>query len=398
MKILQLCHKPPNPPRDGGCIAMNNISEGLIRQGHELKILTIHTHKHGFDAQVLEPDYKHSTRIESVFVDTKINLVDAFSSLVTQDSYNISRFFSADFDMKLQQVLEQELFDVVLLESLFMTPYIDTVRRFSNSRIILRSHNLEYIIWERVAKGSRNPAKKSYLRLLARQLKKYELKIFDEVDGIVAISSSDEKKYLSLGYKGPITTIPFGLDTQKIRFNEASVPELSIFHLGSMDWTPNLEGISWFLDEVWPRVQQKKLNIPLYLAGRKMPDEIAQRQDKNLIIEGEIPDAYQFMQQHGIMIVPLLSAGGIRVKIIEGMALGKAIISTTVGAEGIDYEPGKNILIADTPEQFVDAISFLTNNPDEIIKIGSAARKLACEKFDNEKLTTELVKFFSANS
>ncbi len=397
MKILQLCHKPPNPPRDGGCIAMNNISEGLIRQGHQLKILTIHTHKHGFDPALLNEEYLTSTRIESVFVDTKINLVDAFSSLITQDSYNVSRFFSADFNINLQRILRKEKFDVVLLESLFMTPYIDTVRRFSKSHVILRSHNLEYIIWERVAKGSRNPAKKSYLQLLARQLKKYELKILSQVDGIVSISKTDEKKYLTLGYSGPITTIPFGIDTHKINYSADSIPELSAFHLGSMDWMPNVEGVSWFLDEVWPKVQQSQIQIPLYLAGRKMPEEIASRKDQNVIIEGEIPDAFAFMQKHGIMIVPLLSAGGIRVKIIEGMALGKAIISTTIGAEGIDYQKGKNIIIADTPKEFVDAINFLTKNPNEIVKIGREARKLVSEKFDNDKLTTELVNFFSSS-
>lgn len=396
MKILQLCHKPPNPPRDGGCIAMNNISEGLIREGHQLRILTVHTHKHGFDRKSLQKQYLQSTQIESVFVDTKINLVDAFSSLVTQDSYNISRFFSADYDMKLQKVLEAETFDVVLLESLFMTPYIDTIRRYSKSKVVLRSHNLEYIIWERVANGSRNPAKKSYLRLLAKQLKSYELRIFGEVDGIVAISQTDEKKYSDLGFSGPIKTIPFGLDTEKIDFDDTTSPELSLFHLGSMDWTPNLEGVHWFLDEVWPLVQSKGLKTTLYLAGRRMPADIKARKDPNVVVVGEVPDAYAFMKHNGIMVVPLLSAGGIRVKIIEGMALGKAIISTTVGAEGIDYESGEHLLIANSPEDFVREIEHLIKHPTEIQTIGNSARQLVCEKFDNRVLTKELVKFFEA--
>lgn len=394
MRILQLCHKPPCPPKDGGCIAMNNISEGLIRAGHELKVLTIHTYKHDFERKKLSADYLLNTGIESVFVDTRINLVDAFSNLVTQDSYNISRFFSVDYDMKLQQVLEGQSFDVVMLESLFMTPYIDTIRRFSKALIVLRSHNLEYIIWERVAHGSRNPAKKSYLKLLAKQLKNYELQIFKEVDGIVAISDADEKKYVQLGYRGPIKTIPFGLNTEDIVFEPQTTQELSLFHLGSMDWTPNLEGVIWFLDEVWPLVLKKELNIKLYLAGREMPEEIKARNDKNVVVVGEVENAYTFMREHGIMVVPLLSAGGIRVKIIEGMALGKTIISTTIGAEGIDYEPGKHLLIANKPKEFVAAIEDLLNHPEKVNAISEQARDLVCRKFDNKVLTQSLVQFF----
>lgn len=394
MKILQLCHKPPRPAKDGGCIAMNNITEGLLGAGHEVKILTIHTHKHNFEVNQIEQEYLDSTQLESVFVDTRINLVDAFSNLITQDSYNVSRFFSADFDMKLQAVLSETSFDVVILESLFMTPYLDTIRRWSKSLVILRSHNLEYVIWERVARGSRNPAKKSYLKLLAKQLKKYELNVFKSVDGIVAISSVDEKKYRQLGYAGPITTVPFGIDTKSYNFDLNVQPELSLFHLGSMDWTPNIEGVLWFLEKVWPEVQKANLNIRLYLAGREMPQEIYDRKDPNVVVVGEVPDAHEFIGQHGIMVVPLLSAGGIRVKIIEGMALGKTIISTTIGAEGIEYENGKQILIADEPHEFVKAMQQLTKKPEQLLKIGKNARELVYEQFENTVLTKKLIDFF----
>lgn len=398
MRILQLCHKPPCPPKDGGCIAMNNITQGLLQEGHAVKILTIHTQKHDFEPELLDKQYLGQTQIESVFADTRINLVDAFSNLITSDSYNVSRFFTADFDIKLQEVLENNSFDVVLLESLFMTPYIGTIRRFSNAGVFLRSHNLEYIIWERIAEGSRNLAKKSYLKLLARQLKKYELRIFEEVNGIIAISSADEKKYLQLGYKGPITTVPFGIDTNSVK--PASHPEtaLTLFHLGSMDWTPNLEGVTWFLDEVWPAIHHHFPGLKLHLAGRAMPDEIAERNDPDVVIDGAVENAGSYMQKHGVMIVPLRSAGGIRVKIIEGMALGKVIISTSIGAEGIDCESGKNILIANTPEEFLNAITLLKNQPEAAAEIGNSARNLVVQQFDIQTLTKKMVSFFTENS
>lgn len=397
MNILQLCHKPPVPPKDGGCIAMNNITGGLIAAGHKVKVLTIHTHKHPFEPAKISEQYKTDTAVESVFVDTRINLVDAFSNLVTSDSYNISRFFSADYDIRLQEILQENPFDVVLLESLFMTPYIDTIRRNSKAGVYLRSHNLEYIIWERVAHGSRNPAKKSYIRLLARQLKKYELRIFKEVSGIVAISSNDEAKYRQLGYKGPITTVPFGVNSAQFTpVYETNVPT-DLFHLGAMDWMPNQEGVQWFLDEVWPGIHQQHPELKLHLAGRQMPDELRELNLPHVEMVGEVADAYAFMQQHGVMVVPLLSAGGIRVKIIEGMALGKVIISTSVGAEGIDCTHGTNILIANTPEEFANVLNELMANPGRMEEIGRNARKLVEESFDNTVLTHKLIRFFEEN-
>lgn len=393
MRILQLCHKPPCPPKDGGCIAMNILTQGLLKAGCSVKVLSIHTHKHDFEPQHLDKTYLASTSIESVFVDTRINLVDAFSNLITQDSYNVSRFFSPDYDKALTRVLNSHVYDVVLLESLFMTPYIDTIRRHSKAQVILRSHNLEYIIWERVAKGSKNPAKKTYLKLLAKQLKSHEMNVFKEIDGIVAISSSDASKYKKMGFAGKLITIPFGIDAEKMPYTPYQ-PGKQLFHLGSMDWMPNVEGVEWFLNQIWPSVLKKNPEIKLWMAGREMSSELRLRKDKNLHVLGAVNDAYSFMKEHGIMIVPLLSAGGIRVKIIEGMALGVPIVSTTIGAEGIGCTHDENILIANTPKEFSDAIERLMKSPELGIRIAENARKLVEEQFDNALLTKNLLTFF----
>jgi len=208
MKILQICHKPPIPSKDGGCIAMNNISQGLLGLNYKLKIITLSTSKHPLLLNKLDLDYKKNTLIEGVFVDTKLNIIDAFSNLVTYDSYNISRFFSPDFNSLLIDTLNNNDFDIIHLESLFTTPYIKTIRANSTAKIILRSHNLEYMIWERLSNESNNPAKKIYLKILSSQLKKYEIDILNLVDGIATISSEDLAKYKHLACNKPLINIP----------------------------------------------------------------------------------------------------------------------------------------------------------------------------------------------
>lgn len=393
MKILQLCHKPPAPPKDGGCIAMNNITAGLMQAGHEVRLLTIYTHKHDLELENLSKEYIECTKIQGVHVDTRVNLVDAFSSLITQDSYNISRFFSADFDIKLSQILKKENFDIVHLESLFMTPYIATIRRFSKAKVVLRSHNLEYIIWERVAQGTKNPAKRAYLKYLSKKLKDYELDVITQMDGIASISKEDAENYRSLGLKKPLVNIPFGIDLEKYQALNKE-PEAALFHLGAMDWRPNIEGVLWFLDEVWPKVHRAYPQLKFYLAGRHMPKELTESNYPNVEILGEVSSAIDFMNSKQIMVVPLLSAGGIRVKIIEGMALKKNVISTSIGAEGINAQNPRDLHLAESPEDFIQAIDHLLQNPEAAKEQGIAARKIVEERFDNKVLTQQLVDFY----
>jgi glycosyltransferase involved in cell wall biosynthesis len=395
MKVLQLCHKPPFPPTDGGCIAMHNITKGLIDAGHQVKIITAFTHKHDLQLDALPEWYLENTSIEGIFVETRVNLIDAFSSLVTQDSYNVSRFFNADLDIRLEALLRREKFDVIHIESLFMTPYLATLRRHSKALLVLRSHNLEYIIWERIADGTRNLAKRSYLKYLSKKLKAYELDVMEAIDGIAAISGRDRKRYEDLGCTKPIITIPFGINADDYGFSPALDAPLTLFHIGAMDWRPNHEAMLWLLDDIIPLVLRDAPEAQLHLAGRELTESLFTQLPSCVTLHGEVDDAIKFMHTHSIMIVPLLSAGGIRVKIIEAMACGKAIITTSIGAEGIDGVHNEHFVIANDAESMADAIVRLLHSPTEVARLGQNARALACEHFDNRKIIASLTGFYT---
>ena len=394
MKILQLCLKPPLPARDGGCIAMNNVTQGLLQAGHKVKVLTIFTHKHDLNPELMPDEYVEQTGIEGVFIDTRVNAVEALASFLTSDSYNISRFFSTDFDIRLSKLLRKEDFDVIHLESLFMTPYVGTIRRLSTSPIVLRSHNLEFVIWEKIAAGTSSFLKGTYLKYLTRKLKSYELSMLNEVSGIAAISEEDKNRMLALGIKKRIRTIPFGVDLNQYPYNPDAPSEVALFHLGAMDWGPNLEGVLWFLKSIWPSVHERFPQLKFYLAGRNMSDEIARLNLVNVEVVGEVESAVSFMQSKAIMIVPLLSAGGVRVKIIEGLAMGRAVISTSLGAEGLDCEHGKQLLLADRREDWLEAIETLVH--DEVARKSMAleGRNHVAAHFDIAAVTNQLVNFY----
>jgi glycosyltransferase involved in cell wall biosynthesis len=159
---------------------------------------------------------------------------------------------------------------------------------------------------------------------------------------------------------------------------------------------PNLEAVDWFLNKVFPLLIKKDPEINVVLAGKNMPERIFRLADKNLKVYGKIDDPKTFMADKHVMIVPLLSGGGMRVKIIEGMAAGKAIVSTSVGAEGINYTNGLNIMIADKAEDFCNAILQLKRDSALRESVSFKARKLIEEEYDNDVLGKRVMKFLES--
>ena len=400
MRILQLCHKTPFPPRDGGSIAMNNLTQGLIKLGNEVQVLAINTPNNYINISTLDNNYREQTNIQAVYKDTSIKISSALYNLFSNKSYNIERFISKDFENLLTQFLSENEYDIVQLESLFVAPYLGLIRKMSDAKIVLRAHNVEFEIWHRRYLACKTPLKKNYLKLLARRLKSYEINLLNQYDAIVSITSRDTKILKDLGCELPIVDIPVGIDRDKFETSDPNVSPvpISLFHLGSMDWMPNMEAIEWFLRDIWEEVKISVPGIKLHLAGKNMPEQLLQQKDKDIHVEGEITNALDYMGEKGIMIVPLLSGSGMRVKIIEGMALGKMIISTSIGAEGIEYENGKNILIANTPKEFVQMINKAANNPTYCQSVGKEAKELVKSKYDNDGISLKLLDFFHSIS
>ena len=392
MKVLQLCIKPPFPTVDGGTMAMNSITQGLLREGCEVKVLAMESDKHPADRAKMGEEYLRQTGFESQYVDLSVKPLAAAVSMLCGESYHVKRFRSEAFAARLRAILEQETFDVVHLESLFMTPYVPLIRSLSDAKVVLRSHNVEHVIWQRVAASTPRGFKRWYLKHLALALRAYELEHVNDYDGVVCITKGDADYFRQHGCRRPLTSIPFGVEPDDAA--NVDVEPASLFHIGAMDWMPNRESIEWLLDEVWPVVHREVPQAHLYLAGRKMPQKWMDTPMDGVTVVGEVPDAGYFIAGKQINVVPLLSGSGIRVKIIEAMAAGKAVVTTTVGAQGIDYTEGENLLVADTPAQFAAQIKRLVDDQEYCHSVGEAAARLVAEHYDVKRLTAQLLQFY----
>lgn len=383
--------------RDGESIAVTNLSRALKEEGCEISLLAMNTSKHFYDSKVLPEALAHYREVITVNVDNRIRVWDAFKNLFSEESYHIARFVSPAFTSKLYQVLSENDYDLIQLETPYLAPYIPVIKQLTKAPIAMRAHNVEHEIWDRISHNTRFWPKKWYLQYLTRKLKAYETRQLNQYDVLVAITERDLNKFRSMGFNKLGLSVPIGINPDDYRPNFTSYKKhLSISFIGSLDWMPNQEGLLWFLDKVWDRVHHHFPNLTLHIAGRNTPEWILAMKRKNVVIHGEVPSAKRFINKHSLMLVPLRSGSGMRAKILEGMALGKTVISTSVGLEGINARDRTEVLIADTAEEFVKSIQFCYQSNGELKRMGERALDFVGQNYDSRYIARQLMQTYAS--
>jgi glycosyltransferase involved in cell wall biosynthesis len=397
LKILILTHRVPFPQNGGYAIVVCNTIKGLIALGHEVALVALNGKKYHGSVQTTEDELLQKIQYTSYDININLSVLDAIGNLFSKKSNDVDRYYNAEFEKLLLRELRQTAYDVVQFEGLFVTPYLAAIRKYSKARLIYRSHNIEHQVWMRLAQQKSDLFKKWYLHLLARRVKDYELQQLNKFDAIAVFTNEDKKTLLSYGTTIPVEIFPVGisLPDYKPDYNKTEFP--SLFFLGSLDWMPNREGIEWFIENFYKDLTDGDMRVKFYVAGHNIPDSFDDYEVMGKIfIQGEVDDAFEFVNSKAIMVVPLLSSGGMRVKIVEGMAMEKCIISTSLGAEGINFTNGTNILIANNRQEFYDAIERCITDEDFCRNVGLNARRLIEEQHDVHVVAPKLVAFYQS--
>jgi len=399
LKILLICHKIPYPLFDGGSYSTYNTALGLISQKIDLKILAVNTSRDYVDLECIPNDFRKLTRFETTGVDTRLKPMNAFLNLFSNHSYLVERFFSKEYNTHLIEILKDAEFDIIQLEHLYLCLYLETIRKYSKAKVVLRPQNVENMLWHDYLNKLKNPFSKFLLLIATRRLEVFEKKMINKVDGLIALTSIDADYFKKFGKQTKIIDVPIGIDFtrfENIDFDKQFENFPVLYHLGSMDWKPNVEGLKWFVKKVMPILKQKYPEIKIKIAGKNMPKWFFKQKNKNLIVEGRVVDSIKYQEDKAILIVPLITGGGIRVKILEGLAMGKTIISTTIGAQGISVVNNENILIADSPEAFVSQISKCIESETLCRIIGYNAKKLAIQKYELSNIAKGMIEFYKS--
>ena len=379
---------------------MYDVAAGLVRAGHRVTLLAINTPKHRQPADALD-HLGPNLRLELVDVDTEISAPAALKNLLfSRQPYNVARFISPAVGARLLEILESERVDIVQMEGTFVAWYAELLGRRHGADLrvpplVLRAHNVENTIWQMLARREANPLKRVFLTTMARRLEAFERRYLRQFDAVAAITEADADRLRALHCPEPVVFIPAGVELSRVRADPAISPKpRTLFMIGSLDWLPNQEGVEWLLREVWPALHVELPDVELHIAGRNAPAHLLAPRTDNVFMHGFVESAAEFMQQYDLMLVPLLSGGGMRVKIIEGLALGKAILSTTLGAEGIAVRDGHDIVLRDSPADWLAALRTWGRGELPTAAIGTAAVHTATDLYDNRRVVARFVELY----
>jgi glycosyltransferase involved in cell wall biosynthesis len=394
MKILLLTNKSPWPPKDGGAAATLAMIKGLTACGASVTVVALNTLKHFVSPENIPQDFRLKNDLKLVNSDTRIKPLRLLVNLLlSRHPYTLERFESEEFK-KVVESVNPGRFDIIQLEGLAMTNYISFLRQVTGTKIVYRPHNIENRIWYQLAGFEKNFLKKYYFRLLASRTANVEMTIMNKVDGIATITGKDLEWFENFGLRKPSVVCHSGFPASKQEIDEKE--NYNIFFIGSLDWLPNIDGLNWFVKYVWPSVTKAFPGALFHVAGRNPSAEISKIcTGHNIFFHGEVESSSEFMAGKQIMVVPLFAGSGLRMKIVEGMSLGKTIVSTAVAADGVECCDGKDIFIRTGATEFAECLISLLRNGSLQKETSAHAMENVRKNYDIFASAEKLMTFYS---
>lgn len=301
--------------------------------------------------------------------------LDYLARLAMTAPYAVSRFESVHVREKLDAWFEKKLFDVAVCD--FLDAAVNFPSRLAIPTVLFQ-HNVESEIWRRHALIGRNLLRNFLYRVELKKMLNYERGAARRFHHIIAVSEHDRRLMSEWTDSARITVVPTGVDLQQYRASVASrVTEPLVLFVGAMDWEPNIDAVEYFCREIWPSIQAKVPATQFRIVGRDPVRRVRRLASSSVEVTGAVPSIVDHLRQSTVVVVPLRVGGGTRLKIYEAMAAGKAVVSTTVGAEGLDVHHDQDILLADDPRAFATAVTVLLQDDDLRRRYEHAAAALA---------------------
>jgi sugar transferase (PEP-CTERM/EpsH1 system associated) len=392
MKLVLLTPQLPYPPQQGTTLRNFNIIKHLAPR-HAITLVSFGTAEELANA---EPLRTLCQRIEIAPYPTRSLLQRAWTTLTSPLPDMALRLKSDAMHALVGRVLREEQFDVVQIEGIEMARYaINLKSQNSKLKIVFDDHNAEYVLQRTAFQADvRHPSRwhaALYSLIQWKKLERYERTVCRYAHHVVACSQTDAQLLSTLTptltLPSSLSIIPNGVDTDYFVPSDAVCAkpnaEFGMVFVGKMDFRPNIDAMTWFVDDILPRIRTEIPHAHLVIVGQKPAPRIqALAQNPGVAITGWVPDTRPFVADAAVYVVPLRMGSGTRLKILEAMAMGKAIVSTTRGAEGIEYTPNQHLIIADTPETFARAVVELLRDPQRCRELGRKARALVESKYD----------------
>jgi len=379
MKLLWVKAGGLLPPDTGGKIRSYHILKQLARK-HEITLFTFYP-RHSNDQHARGPDIFTKVVAVPLPLPRRRSLAEYAryaGMLIARRPFTIDKYFYPEVVRSYAALVESQKFDVIVCDFIFPAPLMDWK---TPPPKILFTHNVEAQVWLRHARVTSNPLVKLPCWLESRALDRAERQHIPLADHVFAVSENDRAAFAQYADPARLSVIPTGVDTEYFQPLEGPTQPGSIVFTGSMDWMPNEDGVAYFVEKIFPLVLREIPQAKFWAVGRRPPRRVRALASDSVVVTGAVEDIRPHLGKAAVCVVPLRSGSGTRIKIFEAMAMGKAIVSTTMGAEGLPVRHGENIILSDTPADFAREVAVLLRDPERCAQLGCAARKLVEENY-----------------
>jgi polysaccharide biosynthesis protein PslH len=398
MNILYVTYGLPYPPHAGGSVRDFLLLDHLANS-HHIVLLCL-TEEPVSDTALAELERrKIHTHVFPLHVDPQWNKLAALTRhLCARRPLATLPFYSESLARCIRDQIQTREFDVIQIEHSFLAPYVDAVPRAFKGRKILTFHNIGVEQYRRIAMLNLGWQHRSLSWLKWRMMIGWESSYAERFDRVVVMSERDGAWLRQVNPKLNISVIGHGVDSCAIKPLAESESSHSILFVGTMGYPPNVDAMLWFCRDIFPRIARRVPDIHLTIAGRAPRIAVQKLARSNITVTGRVDDLQPYYQRAQVVIVPLRAGGGTRVKILEAMAYGRAIVSTTLGAEGLMVNNGVDILIADEPEKFAEGVIALLQDSSRRKTMACNARRLVESRYDWTELGNDLIKAYNNDS
>ena len=399
MKILVLTPQLPYPPQQGTSLRNFHIIRGLA-QRHEVTLLSFLEENQTAAPTTIAPLQKLCHKIVTVTVPQR-GLADRLWHLISSRLPDMAhRLYSSAFEAALQRLLVQKQFDVVQVEGIELARYMSLIRADSRARLVFDNHNAETELQQRnFLTDLYQPHRwltAAYSWVQVQRLRHFESWAMKTADAVVAVSEADKRHLQSLSpnLQSPVMVIPNSIDVQAYRQPVPPLPYDLVFS-GKMDYRPNVDAVLWFAEAVWPLICAQRPSTTWAIVGQKPHARLAGlRGMPGITVTGWVEQVQPYLAGAQVIVMPFRIGSGTRLKLIEAMAMGKAIVSTPVGAEGFPVQDNKQLLLAEGGEAMATAVLRLLDHPQKQVELGQSAQIFA-QKYDWRQVVPLFEKAFS---
>lgn len=382
MRILLLSNDVPYPPNSGFRLRLYNLLYRIAKEHDVWVVAFASVDEKPIDLGHLSEICREVVVVPFVTQGALSNPWRAMRYLLRGIPPDLRMYDSKEFADKILALISRIDFDIIQIEDSHMSKYLDYLPKSFHSRAILTFHDVNYHKHERLSQVEPKRARKLRLWLHGRKMRRWEPRQAQWFGHCITMSHSDKSLLVNANPALKITVLPNGVDTQDYTPLPFPVNSVRLLYVGTMEYRPNIDAVTYFCRNIYPIIKLEYPNIEFWIVGKDPAPEVLELKGEGVHVTGEVENLLPYYKDSMVCVIPLRAGGGTRLKILEAMALGRPIVTTSIGCEGLTVKNGEHLLIADTPELFASHVLALLRDKQKWLQLTRQARTLVVDSYD----------------